>query len=96
MASSKNNAVKNLREGATTFAQRNKIYGASYTRHGDVMRALYPDGITLRTPAEFANFGVVNMIVSKVTRYAAHPNKGHKDSAHDIMVYGAMLEELTP
>jgi hypothetical protein len=85
----------NLRRATATRAARKKVYGDTHIRHGSVMAALYPNGITLRSSAEFARFGVVNMIVSKTCRYTARGNTGHADSAHDLIVYGAMLEELT-
>lgn len=85
----------NLKRALKTRASRKKIYKGTHIQHGAVMAALYPSGITLRSPEEFARFGVVNMIVSKVCRYTARGIAGHPDSAHDLIVYGAMLEELT-
>lgn len=83
-----------LLEGAAkTYRERNKTYGNSYKRHGEVMRSLFPEGILLKTTEDFNRFGVLNMIVSKLCRYAAKP-EGHLDSIHDTVVYSAMLEEL--
>jgi hypothetical protein len=83
-----------MRSMAQTFEERNKVYGASYLKYGNVMTALYPDGLTLKAIDDFNRFGVLSMIVSKLTRYTANET-GHKDSAHDMAVYAAMLEELT-
>lgn len=81
---------------AKTQEQRNKLYGNSYKRFGTVMKALLPDGIELNTEDEWNRFGVFFHAVGKITRYAANlKTGGHKDSAHDLVVYGAMLEELT-
>lgn len=85
----------NLQRALKTRAARKKIYKNTHQRHGNVMSALYPKGITISTPSEFARFGALNMIVSKVCRYTARPEQGHADSAHDLIVYGAILEELT-
>lgn len=85
----------NLARAVKTRASRKKVYKNTHVRHGAVMAALYPKGVTLRSPEEFARFGVVNMIVSKVCRYTARGIAGHPDSAHDLIVYAAMLEELT-
>lgn len=85
----------NLRRAMATRAARKKIYGGTHIRHGSVMAALFPSGITLRSSEEFARFGVLNMVVSKVCRYTARGIVGHPDSAHDLIVYGALLEERT-
>lgn len=85
-----------LKSMASTFEERNKLYGAAYKRHGDVMAGLFPEGVTLRTEEEFNRYGVLVMIVSKLNRYASNLTRGgHKDSAHDMAVYAAMLEEMT-
>lgn len=87
-----------LAAGAETFRERNALYGNSYHSFGEVMAALFPAGLHIE-PGDVAGFnrlGVFNMIVSKMCRYAEQfPAGGHTDSAHDTMVYGAMLEELT-
>lgn len=85
-----------LKSMASTFEERNKLYGSAYKRHGDVMAGLFPEGVTLRTEEEFNRYGVLVMIVSKLNRYASNLTRGgHKDSAHDMAVYAAMLEEMT-
>lgn len=84
-----------LRAAAATFEERNPAYGSSYKKFGAVLMALYPEGVTLSAPEEFERFGLLVMVVGKVQRYCARPN-GHKDSAHDLINYAAMLEELTP
>lgn len=86
---------QNLSRALKTRADRKKTYGPAHIRHGDVMKALLPDGIRLETAHDFARFGALNMIVNKLCRYTANPDKGHPDSAHDLIVYGAMLEERT-
>ena len=89
---------ENLIAGAKTFAQRNKTYGDSYKQFGCVMNGLFPDGLHIEGDDldSFNRLGVFTMIVSKVCRYAESLTKGgHEDSAHDTMVYGAILEELT-
>ena len=85
-----------LRQAAETFEERNKAYGDAYKNGGKVMHQLFPNGLTLNTEEEWIRFGVFTMIVSKMTRYAANMKSGgHKDSAHDLAVYAAMLEEMT-
>lgn len=85
-----------LRECAMTYEERNKSYGDNYKKFGHVMQAIFPDGIALVTAEQHIRFGVFVQCVSKLTRYAQTLEYGgHKDSAHDLAVYGAMLEEVT-
>ena len=77
-----------------TFRERNKTYGDNYLQHGEVMTALFPDGIKLNSVEDWNRFGVINMIVAKLTRYAQGWPKVHQDSVHDLGVYAFMLESL--
>ena len=85
---------ENLRLAADVFEQRNKVYGSLYKRHGDVMIALFPKGIVLETADDFNRFGIFNMIVSKIGRYANNIADGHSDSLTDLSVYANMLLEI--
>lgn len=91
-------AIHNLEAGAATFKQRNETYGNSYLTFGAVMAAMFPHGLNIdagNTEA-FNRLGIFVQIVGKCCRYATSlADGGHPDSAHDIMVYGAMLEEVT-
>lgn len=87
-------ALDNLRRATETFAERNKQYGDSYKNFGRLCLALFPQGIGLETESDFNRFGVIFMILSKLSRYSANPDKGHLDSAHDMGVYAFILEEL--
>lgn len=87
-----------LSEGAATYRERNAVYGSSYQRMGPLLIALFEDdAVPPCETAEDANR--LNLIIncaSKLQRYAHNfHNGGHKDSAHDLMVYAAMLEEMT-
>ena len=85
-----------LRACATTYEERNKLYGDNYKKFGRVMEAMFPQGLTLQTIQDFNRYGIFVQCVSKLMRYAENLNKGgHQDSAHDLSVYAAMLEELT-
>ena len=87
-------AAKILEEMAETFRERNKVYGDNYKTVGEVMVALFPKGVTLSTEKEWNRFGIVNMIVAKMTRYAENWPKSHEDSVHDLGVYAFMLQSL--
>lgn len=70
-------------------------YGRTPYVHGHVMAALFPDGLTLTTPADHARFGILTMQVSKICRYAQNFGKGgHPDSMDDLAVYAAMLNSM--
>jgi hypothetical protein len=85
-----------LRSGAETYDQRNRIYGDNYKKFGHLMGFLFPDGIPVSTAEDHNRLGIFIQCLSKLTRYAeSMKNGGHADSAHDLCVYAAMLEELT-
>lgn len=89
---------KILMAGADTFKQRNKIYGDNYKRFGNILMNLFPNGVDVTNPDIANKLNLLIQITGKITRYAeclTNGYKGHKDSAHDIMVYAAMLEEMT-
>ena len=92
----KRNAGRLLQAAARTYLKRNAVYGNNYKEFGRVMQGLFPRGLTLTTEEEWNRFGVFVMVMVKVTRYAQNFKRGgHADSAHDLAVYAAMLEELT-
>lgn len=90
--------VENLQAGAETFRQRASQYGPSYILFGGVMDQMFPEGLHIK-PMDvnsYIRLGLFVQIVGKLTRYAENLSAGgHKDSAHDIMVYAAMLEHAT-
>jgi hypothetical protein len=84
-----------LRELAKLYEERNAIYGDDYKRHGDIMRALFPQGLVLNNAEDFNRYGVFKELVTKLSRYAAQWNNGgHHESLNDLAVYSAMLQEL--
>ena len=82
-----------LAEMADTYRERNKVYGDNYKRVGDVMMALFPEGVTINTKEQFNVWHLFELMVVKLTRFA---NSGltHEDSIHDLAVYAAMVESL--
>lgn len=85
-----------LMDAARTFELRHRQYGDNYKQFGVIMQAMFPDGLPCATPDDYNRLGVFVQCVSKLTRYAANLHEGgHHDSAHDLCVYAAMLEELT-
>ncbi len=70
------------------------MYKDDYKRIGAIWQELMPDGITLKTQADFNRFSILLMILAKVSRYARNFDKGHDDSLSDLAVYSMMLKEL--
>lgn len=84
-----------LRDAASIYEERNKIYGDNYKQFGNLMKAIFPNGIALNTADDHNRFGIFVQILSKVTRYSQQFTKGgHKDSLDDLSVYAQMLQEL--
>lgn len=85
-----------LSAAAATFAERAPMYGNSWKLHGALMAALFPNGVVLKSAEEFNRYAKVDNIAMKLARYChSFPDGGHQDSAHDMIVYAAMLEVLT-
>jgi len=89
-----NPVVKLLNSMADTFRERNATYGNTYLQFGHAAAALWPRGFHAQTTEEFQRMGFMVQCLNKLLRYASVPN-GHKDSAHDLAVYAAMLESVT-
>lgn len=83
-----------LEEMAATYRERNKVYGDNYKNIGRVLAGLFPGEVTIETEDDWNRLALIIIMAGKLGRYTANP-QGHKDSAHDLAVYAAMLEELT-
>lgn len=80
-----------LEEMASTFRERNAVYGNNFDNLGKAMAAIFPNGVTLRTAEDFVRWHLFELQMVKLTRFA---NSGltHPDSIHDAGVYAAMVE----
>jgi hypothetical protein len=84
-----------LKQADDTYAERNKVYGDSYKEFGTIIKAFFPNGVTLNTVEDMNRWGVFQMMLSKIHRYAKNfYTGGHSDSLVDLSVYSAMLNEL--
>ncbi|MCK5604473.1 hypothetical protein KAR91_21465 [Candidatus Pacearchaeota archaeon] len=81
-----------LSDMAETFKKNQPVYGDNWKQIGNVMLQLFPEGRTINTPEEWNQFHLFFMIIVKITRLSNSPD--HKDSAHDIGTYAAMLESV--
>lgn len=91
-------APENLESALATFRQRNALYGDNYRRFGAAFLSIFPGGELppLRTARDMDRLQLMMQLMSKLTRYAQQfASGGHRDSAHDMIVYAAMLEEMT-
>lgn len=85
-----------LQAAADTFKARGAVYRDNHQRTGEVLAALFPGGITIRSPDDHERLALLMLIIVKLTRYTVEwDNGGHKDSIHDTMVYAAMLHART-
>lgn len=76
------------------FEERNALYGDNYKRFGDVLAAMFPDGIHVELSEDMNRLALFLQIVHKMTRYAqAIMTRGHADSLDDLAVYSQMLSE---
>lgn len=95
MANKNDTVPEMLRGAAKTYEERNKVYGDSYKSYGTVVQSLFPEGLELDSDDLHNRFGVLTMMISKLTRYCQNFEKGgHADSLHDLSVYATMLNEL--
>lgn len=85
-----------LIRAAKTFEDKSEEYGfEAYKKHGDIMKGLFPNGISLYTVKDFNRFSTVNAMVGKMNRIASNfYGGGHADSCHDLSIFAAILMDL--
>lgn len=87
-----------LREAAAMFDERDALYGSNYKRFPVVLLSMFP-GQTIpeiKTVEDAQRLQLMIQATNKIVRYAENFHRGgHKDSARDLCVYAAMLEEAT-
>jgi len=82
----------NMVDAVKLFDERNAIYKNGWERSGYLMKALFPDGIELKTDEDHARFSLVSMLAAKLSRYCTNFTKGgHEDSIQDLTVYANIL-----
>ncbi len=83
-----------LKKKAAIYEERNALYKDNYKRFGGMVHAIMPN-INLKSKDDCNRFGVLVMLFSKLSRYAAQFDQGgHDDSLDDLCVYAMMLKEL--
>lgn len=82
-----------LLDAAQTFEERQMVYSNNYLRLANAMVAMYPQGLTLKTPDDWIRLYFYLSTITKLSRYATNWHQGgHRDSIHDAIVYTALLE----
>lgn len=81
-----------LRAMATTFEERNKVYGSNYKMVAPIMAVLFPDGPSKEVVFK-DSFHLFELIIVKLSRFAIQ-GLDHLDSIHDAGVYCAMIEMI--
>ncbi len=86
--------TKALTEALRTHEEREATYGpGGHLRLGAAMAAMFPEGLLLESPEDFARYYLLEMVVAKANRYATNwHDGGHRDSAHDAAIYALLLE----
>lgn len=88
----KPNVPASLEQALALYRDRNGAYKDCWVKTGAVLSTVF-DKTDLRTADDYTKFQLVNMIISKVIRYAAS-NMTHQDSVDDLVTYAAMLAAL--
>lgn len=86
------NAGDILNSAAETFRERNVMYRENWKDVGATLAALFPAGISLKTPQDHTRFHFLVLMIVKISRYANMWDNPHADSMRDLAVYAAMLE----
>jgi hypothetical protein len=88
----KGSAADTLLKTAKIYKEKNTQYGDAFVVVGNVMSALLPGGVVLKTPQDHVRFHMLGWLVGKLVRYCQNWERGgHQDSMEDLVVYGAML-----
>jgi len=83
--------VKNYEELGRSIGalitDKQKAYGDSFHKSGEVMRQLFPDGIS---PDKFVDVLALVRIIDKMFRIATNPDYGGENSWGDIAGYALL------
>ena len=80
---------------AKLFERNNAFYKSNIDMHRDLMLALFPDGVVLKTSDDHKRMQIFSLIIVKLSRYAKNwVEGGHEDSLEDLAVYAAMLQQV--
>jgi hypothetical protein len=79
---------------SATLRSRSADYGYNASKVADMLAVMFPNGVTLKTAADFEMWHLFELNIVKLTRFVNSGLK-HKDSIHDGSIYGGFVERLT-
>lgn len=82
-----------LNGAAETNRERTAKYGGQWKLPGEVLALVVPKDFRCRTALDHQLYNLFNLVLNKMCRFAAS-GFTHQDSAHDSIVYWAMIESL--
>lgn len=82
-----------LEEMASTFRERNKVYGDNWRMVGKMMAVMFPQGVQLVAAEDYDVWHLFELVIVKLSRFAISDLE-HQDSIHDLAVYAAMIEAI--
>ena len=80
-----------MKRAIETYTERNTQLGSTWYPVGDITSIIYPNGVSLNNPSDFAKFHILQWIIGKLVRFA---KSGDIDSIHDAGVYCFILESI--
>ena len=66
---------------------KNKLYGSSFEKSGEILKVLYPDGVK---PEQYKDMLGITRVLDKLFR-VANGNQGDEDAWKDVCGYGLLL-----
>tara|TARA_R110000744_G_scaffold196160_1_gene315329 strand:- start:1012 stop:1314 length:303 start_codon:yes stop_codon:yes gene_type:complete len=92
MSTGNKNAGERLKGLASIFEQRGKLYKDGYKRHGEILKALFPEGVDQDDEKTLNRYVIVVYLITKLVRYCDNFTAGgHEDSLDDLAVYAEIL-----
>lgn len=84
--------TQRIQDLAEIHGDRKATYGEDFLRIGPSLAAIFPEGVSLKTPEDFTRFALFCQAHGKLMRYGARfAEGGHPDSLDDLSVYAQLL-----
>lgn len=81
------------------FKKKDKAYGQTYIRFGEVFKAIFPDGLQMKTTRQFILLGLYSAMIGKCLRIAnlvfknGDPNfESVEDTCDDLSIYSQIFK----
>lgn len=91
----KNDVHERLVRLGEIFKERNGLYGDTFRSFGTIMSGFFPNGLEVRTEADWNRLALLMHVADKLSRYANNfVVGGHADSLDDTSVYAQILQMI--